>query len=185
MFYGQTVFDPQLIILQIICMQSLHYISLGICLTVLDSFFGHAIGLEQFFSYQVFRLKDTRGILTIAAHIVNAIAGAIELRMAVERSKKCLDFAATVHLINLGITSVFGGFPRCWEWWISNFVALVAMSLLGEYLCMLKELKDIPVSSASTSTSERGDRVNIVARTSSRKASSTEMRTEIRDIELQ
>jgi hypothetical protein len=31
------------------------------------------------------------------------------------------------------------------EWWILNVVASVIMASLGEYLCALKELEDIPL----------------------------------------
>ncbi|KAI4986089.1 hypothetical protein ZWY2020_018719, partial [Hordeum vulgare] len=53
----------------------------------------------------------------------------------VERAKKCVDFAATLHVIHLFICT----------WWVVNILGLAIMSLLDEYICIRRELKDIPV----------------------------------------
>ena len=63
--------------------------------------------------------------------------------IVVERAKKCLDFAATFHILHLCGCYLYAGFPGTWEWWIVNAVAMVAMSLLGEYLCMRREMQEI------------------------------------------
>jgi hypothetical protein len=65
--------------------------------------------------------------------------------VVVERAKKCLDFTATFHLMHLFFCWQHGGFPSSWEWWTANGVALVGTALLGEYLCMQRELQDIPL----------------------------------------
>ena len=68
--------------------------------------------------------------------------------VVVERAKKCLDFTATVHLIHLCCTVMYDGFPGSWEWWVINFVSVVVMALLGEFLCMRREMqaRDTPPS---------------------------------------
>ena len=63
----------------------------------------------------------------------------------VERAKKCLDFAATAHLLHLFCCIVYGGWPIAWEWWAVNIMCLVLMALLGEFLCMRRELQDVPL----------------------------------------
>uniref|UniRef100_A0A453EZR0 Uncharacterized protein n=1 Tax=Aegilops tauschii subsp. strangulata TaxID=200361 RepID=A0A453EZR0_AEGTS len=63
----------------------------------------------------------------------------------IERAKKCLDFAATLYIIHLFICIIYGGWPASGTWWVVNIVGLAIMSLLGEYLCIRRELKDIPV----------------------------------------
>lgn len=63
------------------------------------------------------------------------------LCVIVERAKKCLDFTATTHLIHLCCTVMYDGFPGSWEWWVVNFVSVVVMALLGEFLCMRRELQ--------------------------------------------
>ncbi|PNT72311.1 hypothetical protein BRADI_2g42471v3, partial [Brachypodium distachyon] len=64
----------------------------------------------------------------------------------IERAKKCLDFAATLYIIHLFICIIYGGWPASITWWVVNIVSLAIMSLLGEYLCIRRELRDIPVS---------------------------------------
>jgi hypothetical protein len=63
----------------------------------------------------------------------------------IERAKKCLDFAATLYIIHLFICIIYGGWPASVTWWVVNIVGLAIMSLLGEYLCIRRELQDIPV----------------------------------------
>ena len=64
----------------------------------------------------------------------------------VERAKKCLDFAATLYIIHLFICIVYGGWPASVTWWVVNITGLAIMALLGEYLCIRRELKEIPIS---------------------------------------
>ena len=64
----------------------------------------------------------------------------------VERAKKCLDFSATVYIVHLIICYTYGGWPASLTWWIVNVVGLAIMALLGEYLCIKRELRDIPIS---------------------------------------
>jgi hypothetical protein len=63
----------------------------------------------------------------------------------IERAKKCLDFAATLYIIHLFICIIYGGWPASLTWWVVNIVGLAIMALLGEYLCIRRELQDIPV----------------------------------------
>ena len=64
----------------------------------------------------------------------------------IERAKKCLDFAATLYIIHLFICIVYGGWPASVSWWVVNITGLAIMALLGEYLCIRRELKEIPIS---------------------------------------
>ena len=64
----------------------------------------------------------------------------------IERAKKCLDFAATLYIIHLFICIVYGGWPASVTWWVVNITGLAIMALLGEYLCIRRELKEIPIS---------------------------------------
>lgn len=64
----------------------------------------------------------------------------------IERAKKCLDFAATLYIIHLFICIVYGGWPASVTWWVVNIAGLAIMALLGEYLCIRRELKEIPIT---------------------------------------
>lgn len=64
----------------------------------------------------------------------------------IERAKKCLDFAATLYIFHLFICIIYGGWPSSMTWWVVNGTGLVVMSLLGEYLCIKRELREIPIT---------------------------------------
>lgn len=64
----------------------------------------------------------------------------------VERAKKCLDFSATLYIIHLFICVVYGGWPSTFTWWLVNIAGLATMALLGEYLCIKRELREIPIA---------------------------------------
>jgi hypothetical protein len=74
-----------------------------------------------------------------------ASRSALILCAIVERAKKCLDFTVTFHLMHLLFCWQHGGFPSSWEWWIANGVSLIGMALLGECLCMKREMQEIPL----------------------------------------
>lgn len=146
----QAAFDPQLIVAQIVAMQSLTYISLGAWMLLLNGLAGRSIssvGLEHIFSHHTLRLSYTGGWVSVAAFFFNAIAGGCFLSIIVERAKKCLDFAATVHVVHLLNCWMYDGLPNSWEWWLVNLMSLVVMSLLGEYLCLRREMREIPLLS--------------------------------------
>ena len=67
------------------------------------------------------------------------------LAIIVEKSKKCLDFSVTLFLIHLFSCIWYAGMPSKLDWWIVHVLGTIVMVLLGEYLCSLKELSDIPL----------------------------------------
>jgi len=140
-------FDPALIIGQIFAMQALMYISLGAWLLLLSGLAGRpaTVGLEQIFSHRSIQLAYSGSWISSSACFLNAVTGGCFLCVVVERAKKCLDFTATVHVLHLCGCALYDGFPGSWEWWVINFTSLVVMSLLGEYLCMRREMQDIPL----------------------------------------
>lgn len=64
----------------------------------------------------------------------------------IERAKKCLDFSATLYILHLFICIIYGGWPSSVAWWILNATGLALMALLGEYLCVKRELREIPIA---------------------------------------
>lgn len=71
---------------------------------------------------------------------------AIYLLYLIERAKKCLDFSATLYIIHLFICIIYGGWPSSITWWVVNVTGLALMSLLGEWLCIRRELQEIPIT---------------------------------------
>lgn len=80
----------------------------------------------------------------------------------VERAKKCLDFCATLYIIHLFICTIYGGWPASITWWVVNITSLVLMALLGEYLCMRRELQEIPISSRFRSSKSFSVLINCI-----------------------
>ena len=145
---GGAGFDPALIVGQIAAMQSLFYLGLGAWLLLLNGLAGRpatAVGLEQIFSARAVRLSSPGCAVAIAAFFVNAVAGGCFLMLIVERAKKCLDFTVTAHFLHLCFCTLYEGFPEGWEWWLLTTLSIVVMSLLGEYLCMRREMREIPL----------------------------------------
>ena len=151
-------FDPKLILSQIGLVQSLVYIGSGLWLLLLNGLAGRpasSIGLGQMFSYKAIGLSHSGGWISIIAAFLNSLIGGCILCIVVERAKKCLDFAATVHIFHLCGCTLYEGFPDSWEWWTINLVSLTVMALLGEYLCMRREMAEIPLDSVGRMFSGR------------------------------
>nr|DAD26969.1 TPA_asm: hypothetical protein HUJ06_028437 [Nelumbo nucifera] len=71
----------------------------------------------------------------------------------IERAKKCLDFSATIYIIHLFMCIVYGGWPSSITWWVVNGTGLAVMALLGEWLCIRRELREIPITRYRSSKS--------------------------------
>lgn len=67
------------------------------------------------------------------------------LLLLIERSKKCLDFSVTLYIVHLFICIGYGGWPSSITWWVVNGTGIGVMALLGEYLCMRRELQEIKI----------------------------------------
>jgi len=70
----------------------------------------------------------------------------VALVVIVERAKKCLDFVATLFVLHIVLCSLYSGFPTQLWWWLSLFGSALVMTLLGEYLCMRHEMREIRLS---------------------------------------
>ncbi|GFP99674.1 protein sys1 homolog [Phtheirospermum japonicum] len=145
MFYGTVAWDPWLIVAQIVCLQCLYYISLGLFLSILVGPRVTKMSLVYFFDFATVTASTSTGWCVVASIFLSSIAGAGFLVYLVERAKKCLDFAATLYIIHLFISFSYGGWPTSVTWWVVNITSLAVMALLGEYLCMRRELREIPI----------------------------------------
>lgn len=144
--FRSSVWDPVLIVSQILTMQSLFYLCLGVWIFLVDFICGSPRSLDQLFSYKVLQVKEFQGRLIIVAYVLNALTGATGLWYIVKRTKQCLDFAATVHLCHFVACWIFNGLLPSLSWWLINIISLIITTVLGEFLCMRTELKAIPLS---------------------------------------
>mmetsp|Transcript_17781 Transcript_17781/g.44110 ORF Transcript_17781/g.44110 Transcript_17781/m.44110 type:complete len:153 (-) Transcript_17781:255-713(-) len=145
MFYGASVFDPLLIVLQMGAVQGFFYASLFITMGVIDLVFGFSLSPFQLLAWQAMTPASAFSWVTMASFVISAFIGGVSLYLVVERAKKCLDFTLTVHIFHFVACWVYGGFPLHWTWWVVTALDCVIMTLFGEYLCMKKELREIPI----------------------------------------
>lgn len=146
MFYGSQVWDPILIVAQIVTIQCLFYISYGLLLWILVGPYasGH-LTLEHFFGAGWLGIHSFVAWMAILANICNALPASLSIVLVVERAKKCLDFSATLYILHLVGASICSGFPKSAAWWVSNGVAFALTAVLSEWLCLRRELRDIPI----------------------------------------
>uniref|UniRef100_A0A2P2JD25 Uncharacterized protein MANES_04G123000 n=1 Tax=Rhizophora mucronata TaxID=61149 RepID=A0A2P2JD25_RHIMU len=146
MFYGAVVWDPWLILAQIVCLQCLYYLTLGLFLSTLVGTRVPRFSLFYFFDFAAVTASTVTGWSVIASFLLSSVAGASYMLYLIERAKKCLDFSATLYIIHLFISIVYGGWPSSITWWVVNGTGLAAMVLLGEILCIRRERQEIPIA---------------------------------------
>ncbi|XP_059286940.1 uncharacterized protein LOC132040319 isoform X2 [Lycium ferocissimum] len=146
MFYGSVLRDPWLIVAQIGFLQCIYYLTLGIFLETLVGSRVSRMSFVYFFDYATVTASTVTGWCVIASFLLSSLAGAGVLLYLIERAKKCRDFSATLYIIHLFICIVYGGWPSSITWWIVNVTGLAVMALLGEYLCIKRELREIRIS---------------------------------------
>lgn len=145
MFYGAVVWDPLFIVAQIVSLQCLYYLTLGVFMEILVGTRVSRMSLVYFFDYSSVAVSTVTGWGVIASLIFASLAGAVYMVYLIERAKKCLDFSATLYIIHLLMCIIYGGWPSSITWWVVNGTGVAVMALLGEYLCIRRELREIPV----------------------------------------
>ena len=146
MSFYSNVFDPKLVVGQIVSMQCLSYLSLSCLIWTFHELFGTELGLSQVFGTSTLGWETADSVAATAAVIMNGLFIGAELSIVVERAKKCLDFAVTFFFLHLVFCSVFETFPFDWRWWATNIGSCTIAAVSGEYLCMKKELREIDVN---------------------------------------
>lgn len=138
-------FNPRLIFSQIVALQSLHYLTLGFCIQCNHVVFGTSITIDRIFTARYYDISSGQGWVDNGAVLISSLVGAVLLAMIVEKSKKCLDFTATLFFIHFVVCCLYDGAPMTWSWWIVHIVATIVMTALGEYLCSRREMNEIPL----------------------------------------
>ncbi|XP_002742438.1 protein SYS1 homolog isoform X2 [Saccoglossus kowalevskii] len=145
--FRTNIWDPGLIIAQMLALQSIYYFFLGLWLVLVDCISQASRSVDQMFSYEDLEFKSFNGKLIMIAFVLNSLTGAGGLWLLISRTRQCLDFAATVHLYHLIVCWIYNGsFPMTLSWWLVNVACLALMTVLGEFLCMRSEMTAIPVS---------------------------------------
>lgn len=78
----------------------------------------------------------------------------IFLLLLVSRSKLVPDFALTIHLIHLIVTSLYSrALPSNWLWWALQAASATLMTSLGIWSCQWRELRPINFGANANATS--------------------------------
>eukprot|EP00128_Syssomonas_multiformis_P011883 Colp12_sorted_trinity150504_noHs@1268 len=141
--FRSYVWDPILIIAQILAMQCAYYLTLGTWIQLVSKASAVKVSLGSFFRDQEL-LAGGPGWLLAFIFLLNSLTSAFSLLFIVRRAKSCLDFSATVLFFHFIACVISGGFPG-FVWWVVNILGLIIMSVFGEYVCMRSELSEIPL----------------------------------------
>merc|ERR1712127_102628 len=143
--FRSYVWDPPLILGQIATVQCIYYVSLGFILTLASWVFGLPPSLSYMFDSNILHLSNYTNTLVVTCHAISALGGSVALWYFVKRAKQCLDFTCTMHLIHLIGCVIYRGFPSTVSWWLIQLVCITVMVVMGEYLCMRTEMREIPL----------------------------------------
>lgn len=174
-FYGREQFKPGEIIAQLVVIQVLLYTADSILLGVLDymlgvgDFFAGNISkgapkniiLEQVFNPDIPSLRSSPGIIAVVAFVsATLVFCPIAFVFLVGRSKRALDFSATLCLTHLVCCTIYGGFPSNTTWWLMVAACCAGMTLLCEVLSRRLELREIAVPTHDIENQPQNDAVN-------------------------
>jgi len=111
----------------------------------LDFLLGQTISFGQLFTG--LSISNTPGLISLISVVVTAAFFPWALVVVVERARKCLDFTVTLFIFHLAFAVALDKFPTYWLWWLVHVVCLIYITLVGENLCMRKEMQEIPLTS--------------------------------------
>jgi len=141
-----TVWDPSLIVAQIVCLQAYFYFAYGALLILVALLVSVDTSMYNVLSYKAINFSDRSGICTLMCYLLTALVGSVGLWMFVKRTKQCLDFTVTCYVIHILLSWMYSGSaPSTLSWWLFTTVGVTVMCVCGEFLCLRSELQDIPL----------------------------------------
>ncbi|XP_025200326.1 protein SYS1 homolog [Melanaphis sacchari] len=144
-----TVWDPVLIIAQIVSIQCLYYFTMCVWITVISYVIGTSRSLDIIFEFKELSKVNSEKFV-IAVFALNALSGATFIWRVVERYRLCLDFSCTIHTIHLAACMWYNNALPTPFWWLLNASCAAITCICAEFLCMRTELNTIPVNSGQT-----------------------------------
>ena len=109
--------------------------------------YGSYVTIDRIFTAKHLNLWTKEGRIDAMTIVLSSLIGSVLLVVIVEKSKKCLDFATTNVILHFIICVLYDGKAvlHSLDFWIVQVFGMIAMVLLGEYLCSRRELMDIPL----------------------------------------
>jgi len=133
---------PLRILSQIITLQILYY-ACGAALILFTTLVaGNSVSLDLLLSWRTLRSDVTTGWTLALCWMMDSLICVIFLLLFIARSKLVPDFALTIHLINLIVTSLYTkALPTQLFWWGLQAASALLMTSLGVWACQWRELK--------------------------------------------
>uniref|UniRef100_A0AAQ4PFB9 Protein SYS1 homolog n=1 Tax=Gasterosteus aculeatus aculeatus TaxID=481459 RepID=A0AAQ4PFB9_GASAC len=133
--FRSYIWDPVLIVSQIVLMQCIYYSFLGLWLAGVESLVQSSRSLDQIFSYELLGFATIQGRLSMMAFILNSLTSALGLWFFIRRGKQCLDFTVTVHFFHMiGFVPIF----KCQLKLADSYKAAEQQHSLSHSLCVGK-----------------------------------------------
>jgi hypothetical protein len=176
MFY-HSIWDPGLIISQILLLQCVFYFSLGFWLILFQFFFHSNALLFQLFSDSALNLSSfTHSLPTFLSFLLTLPLISYCVFLVVGRAKKCLDFCFTLYALHFLLCRVSeNAWPTKWEYWLFHILSLIVITLASEFLCIQQELKWIPLGESSNATNKEKEREKIKTRNNEEESESVSL----------
>lgn len=144
MFFGPAVWDPWLILSQMLVLQCSFYIVVGVWLTLLSIVFSSPLSSDYIFEASTMCIHSVVGLLPLVSFIFVVVPMSYIVSHVVVRARKCLDFVTTVYFYHFLFCWIYGGLPKSLVWWIVNTIACTVTTVVSEYICLKREMQDIP-----------------------------------------
>lgn len=136
--------SPTRILAQIVALQLAYYACAAILIIFTALVAGKEINADLLLSWRSLRGDTTVGWTLGLVWVLNSLACAVFILLLIARSKLVLDFALTVHLIHLIVTSLYShAVPSNLFWWALQICSATLMTSLGVWACQWRELKPI------------------------------------------
>ena len=142
-FMGSDQFNPRMILLQILAIQSVFYLVFIGSTSFVSVLFGLGIRLQTFFDFSAYKFSDIPGSTVCSMLWITLGAVALLFPRIIERTRKCMDFVITLVSIHFFASWLVVGFPSTLSWWLVWTSGAVGCTVLGEWLCMREERKEI------------------------------------------
>jgi len=94
--FRSYVWDPPLILSQMVTLQCVYYGSLGLLLAITSFLFGLSPTLSYLFDPSILHLSNKENILLVICHTITAANGSIALWYFVKRAKQCLGESSRI-----------------------------------------------------------------------------------------
>ncbi|KAF9980920.1 hypothetical protein BGZ75_007811, partial [Mortierella antarctica] len=156
--FRATQWDPVLILSQIVCLQSIWYVSVATIIYAFSAFSGADITLDAILNYREIRADNAQGMLLGLAWLLNSAVGVFLLLKIVSRARLVLDFSLTLLLYHVFMTTLYSDHvPTSFLWWALNGTTCGIMIFGGEYVCMQQEMEPILLGGGQTGSSSSGN----------------------------